>query len=200
MTTLRLLSCSAAVALTFSGCDTLSRPIGTGEFDPLMTPGNKRPSATADASGFVPGRFVEAAMDNTGFFKKKPKGDANADRLLKARTPMKIIAVEESYLKVELDNGEVGYVPSILVSDPNAVPTSTGNAVQIYPPVPSGSGDAGQVPIIPLDPADPQAPATDKLPEVKPDGATATPAAPAADTPKPNGEKPADAPAGGKTE
>lgn len=170
MKDLRLLSLLAVVA-TLPGCDTLNRPISSGDFDPLVPPGNQRGVALAESSGFVPGQFVQAALDNTSFYLKKPKGDAEADRLLKAGTPMKIVAVEDSYLKVELDSGQVGYVPSILVSDPNAVPSSS-SEVQVYPPLPGGTGDVGNVPTTPLPPgADPQAPANDALPAViEPDG------------------------------
>lgn len=146
----------------------MNQPLSSGGFDPLVPPGGGRSVAVVEAGGFRPGQFVEASLDNTSFFRTKPKGDANADKLLAARTPMKIVAVEGSYLKVELDNGEVGYVPSILVTDPNAVPSP--NEVQVYPPVPT---DTGMVPVIPLEPADPQAPADDTLPAViEPEGTT----------------------------
>ena len=35
---------------------------------------------------------------------------------------MKVVSVSGSFLKVELDSGEVGFVPSIMVEDPNAAP------------------------------------------------------------------------------
>jgi hypothetical protein len=196
--------CLALFAATFAltACDTMNRPISSGSFDPLVPPGANRGPAVIEST-FRPGQFVDASLDNTSFFRTKPKGNANADKLLAARTPMKIVAVDGSYLKVELDNGEVGYVPSILVSDPNAVPSP--NEFQVYPPLPGGPLDpTGNVPVIPLDPANPQAPAPETLPTViepgttpapdpgatKPEAAPAEGSAPAADEAAP--EKPAE--------
>ena len=158
-----------AVIVALSGCDTMNRPISSGDFDPLVPPGSKHGPSVMESTGFVPGQFVVAALDNTSFFHKKPKGEANADKLLKAGTQMKIVAVDGSYLKVELDSGEVGFVPSILVADRNAVPSS--REVQVYPPLPGKAGDLGTLPNVPMDRADPQAPAGDALPAViEPDG------------------------------
>lgn len=123
-------------------------------------------------------------MDNTAFFKTRPKGDADADKVLKRDTSMKVISVSGSYLKVELDSGEVGFVPSVMVEDPNAAPgvvTPMPGEFQVYPPMPSGLGEP--LPII--DPAamppegaipaviDPDAPSV-----VAPVPSTTTPAEP----------------------
>ena len=84
-------------------------------------------------------------MDNTAFFKNRPKGDAEADKLLPRSTSMKVITTSGSYVKVELDNGEIGFVPSVMVEDPSTVsqlPITPPGEFQVYPPLPqSGMGE-----------------------------------------------------------
>jgi len=106
-----------------------------------------------DQPEFRPGGHVRAAMDGTAFFKQLPKGDADADKMLIRFTSMKVIRTTGSYLQVELDNtGEVGYVPCIMVENPNAqapvqpgLPPGAPGAYQVYPPLP----DAGVVAPLP---------------------------------------------------
>jgi hypothetical protein len=92
-------------------------------------------------------------MDNTAFFKTRPKGEADADKLLTRGTSMKVISTSDSYLKVELDSGEVGFVPSVMLEDPNVaaqVPITAPGEYQVYPPLP-GSGIGQPLPVV--DPA-----------------------------------------------
>jgi len=118
-----------------------------GSFDPLTPPGADRTLPVVDVTGgIVPGKIAAIGMDSAAFFSKRPKGDANPDKLLSRGTQVKVVAVEGSYLKVELDNGAVGYVPAMMVEDPNARPSP--NEIQVYPPA---SGPGG-IPIVPLTP------------------------------------------------
>ncbi len=131
----------------------MNSPISSSDFNPLLPPGGGVPLA-GDQPGFRAGDHVRAMMDNTAFFKRLPKGDADADKTLVRDTKMKIIRVAGSYLQVELDNtGEVGYVPAIMVEEPTtkaaALPGSP-NEYQVYPPLP-GSGGGTALP--PVDPA-----------------------------------------------
>ncbi|MDP0492225.1 MAG: hypothetical protein Q7Q71_14340 [Verrucomicrobiota bacterium JB023] len=102
---------------------TLNEPI-TSDYDPLDGPGVRLRSegggVTTAAAGpaYQPGQWVEAAMPNTTFFRRYPKGSATADRILKTGTPVKVVSTRGSHVKVELENGEVGYVPSIMVAEP----------------------------------------------------------------------------------
>ncbi|BCX47614.1 hypothetical protein HAHE_15220 [Haloferula helveola] len=161
-------------------------PISSG-YDPLDTAGGGGSSARVVDSGYRPGEFIKASMDSTGFFKKRPDGDANADKLLKAGTPMKVIMDDGSFVKVELDSGELGYVSTVQVMGENeAAMTPYGDGeVQVWPPPPSDGiipldqieeGDP-DVPVVPTEidpdaPADvpllPSEPATDGAPEVPP--------------------------------
>lgn len=137
-------------------CDTMTRPISSGDFDPLGPPGGRGQASLSGAMGFTAGQFVRAIMDNTAFFKIRPKGDGDADQLLKRGTSMKVIGQSDSYTKVELDSGEVGFVPTVMLEDPNAAPNGpvTGpGEFQVYPPV-----DASGQPF-------PAVPASDQPPE-----------------------------------
>jgi hypothetical protein len=160
----------------------MNQPITSGDFDPLRPPGSNLPSRTDMAPGYRAGQFVRAAMDNAAFFKTRPRGDADADKLLRRGTSMKVISTSDTFLKVELDSGEVGFIPSIMVEDPNAVPNDSGlnpGEYQVYPP----TGIYGE-PLPPLDPTG-----------LPPDGAIPTvidPEAPSVITPVPPVETPTD--------
>jgi hypothetical protein len=174
---------SAAVVLGLAACDTMNRPITTGNFDPLRPPGDGNNSNMAVGPAFKAGQFVRASMDNTAFFKVRPKGDGDADKLLSRGTSMKVISTADSYVKVELDSGEIGFVPGIMLEDPNtaaAPPAGTypvnPNEIQVYPPMP-GFGEPlptvkpgemppeGSIPTV----IDPEAPATNPpVPPVTP--------------------------------
>jgi hypothetical protein len=129
----------AAIGLTLTACDTMTRPISTGDFDPLRPPGSDlKPEVVAPGPGFQAGQFVRAAINNTAFFKERPQGEADADKLLNRGVSMKVISTTDSYVQVELDSGEVGYVPSVMLEDPNAAMTPVGaNEYQVYPPIDS---------------------------------------------------------------
>lgn len=141
----------AVIVLGVAACDTMNQPISSGDFDPLRPPGSGSSLNVKPSAAFSAGQFVRATMDNTAFFKTRPKGDVDADKLLTRGTSMKVISSSDSYVKVELDSGEVGWVPTVMVEDPNAiseVPAVNPGEFQVYPPV-NGSG----LPLAPVDPA-----------------------------------------------
>lgn len=116
----------------------INKPLETsGEFDPMRRPG-VRGASTASGPVYKAGEFVTAAMDNTGFYQEKPKGDATADRLLIRGTSMKVVSASGSFLKVELDSGEIGFVPAVMVTAPGAATASdpfAAGGVQVFPPL-----------------------------------------------------------------
>lgn len=147
---------SVVAVLSLAACDTMTAPVSSGGYDPLGPPGGKiNNNTTSTGPSYKAGQFVRAAMDNTALFKVRPNGDADADKLLKRGTSMKVISTSGSYVKVELDSGEIGFVPTIMVEDPNAVPTTpvaSPGEYQVYPPLPGvGTGTGEMLP--PLDPA-----------------------------------------------
>jgi hypothetical protein len=136
------LALAAIAVLSFAGCETMNGPVTGGDFDPLQAPGSNAISTVNTGPSYKAGQFVRASMDNTAFFKSRPNGDADADKLLNRNTSMKVISATGSYVKVELGSGEVGFVPSIMVEDPNAAPdpmmTANLNEFQVYPPLTTG--------------------------------------------------------------
>lgn len=127
---------SLTAALAFVSCESMNAPLTTsGSFDPLSAAGGNATATTTGGASFKPGQFVRASIDNTAFFLKRPKGDGDADKLLAQETQMKVIASDSSYVKVELDSGEVGFVPSVMVHDPEAPAAGLPGDGQIYPPV-----------------------------------------------------------------
>ena len=145
----------AIIALGLVACNDMSRPITSGDFDPLSTPGGQV-TPVAITPAFAAGQFVRAIMDNTAFFKNRPKGDADADKVLPRGTSMKVISSSDTYAKVELDSGDIGWVPVVMLEDPNAVPAQDESFAapgpgeyQVYPPV---GGYGGMLP--PVTPAE----------------------------------------------
>lgn len=142
----RLLSLPA-LGLILASCET-GGPINSG-FDPLNAAGGAGAQTNVVSTDYQTGEFVIASMSNTGFFKRRPEGDAVADKLLDANTPMKVIKDEGSFIKVELDSGEVGYVNTVqVIHEGQAAAYPGGSEVQVYPPL-EGTGT------IPLDPVEP---------------------------------------------
>ena len=157
---------SAIAFLSLAACDTMTGPVTNGGYNPLLPAG---------------GGNLSTPTADTAFFQSRPKGEADADKLLKRGTSMKVISTSDSYVKVELDSGEVGFVPSVMLEDPNAaqqMPTTHPGEYQVYPPLP-GSGIGQPLPVV--DPAglppggaiptviDPDAPAaTAPVPPVTP--------------------------------
>ncbi len=149
-----ILALSPVVAAGLVACDTMNSPISSGSFDPLSAPGSQLETVAVTSLAFTAGQFVRAAMNNTAFFNSKPSGNADADKVLTKGTSMKVISTSGSYAKVELDSGDIGFVPTVMLEDPNALPPAPlagTNEYQVYPPLPM-TGFGEPLPII--DPAD----------------------------------------------
>lgn len=164
----RLLSLPA-LALVLAACES-GGPINSS-FDPLDAAGGFGARTNVVDTGYRPGEFVTSVMDNTGFFKSRPSGDADADKLLPSNTPMKVISDDGSFVKVELDSGEVGYVSTIQVmgGDEGSAAPLSGSEVQVWPPPVEGTiplDATGPVdpdaPVVPVD-VDPDAPAEEPV-------------------------------------
>lgn len=113
----------------------LNAPLSS-DYSPLDGPSVKyesRSRVQPTGPSFAPGEWVETVMPNGTFFDRIPRGSASADQILPLASPMKVIATKGSYLKVELENGSVGYVPIIMV----ALPSSTDDTSPFLPPPPT---------------------------------------------------------------
>lgn len=190
----KLALASGVAAIGLAACNTSNGPTDFGTADPLRAPGTNASTTSTDTEGFSAGQFVRATVDNTAFFLKRPKGDADADKLLRRGTSMKVISTSGNYLKVELDSGEVGFVPPVMVEDSAGASSSAGtlpsnpNEIQLYPPLPGSTqplppvapGEqppAGAIPTV----IDPDAPSPASAPPISaPDQTPPNPAAPTA--------------------
>ncbi len=162
-------------ALSLASCGTFSDPhSSSGTFDSLRAPGSRlNDTDTRYSREIYPGQFISTNIPNTAFFKNKPKDGEDADKLLNVGTNMKIVSDDGSYVRVELDNGEVGWVPSVMVSSSSSNLAPIDGAYQPYPPLPDGDGietfpplnkagepSGGTIPTI----IDPNAPIPDSTP------------------------------------
>jgi hypothetical protein len=127
-------------SLFLTHCGGFNKPL-SGDFDPLTAPGaaNKTPDVSA-MTGLQPGQYVTAVSNSTAFFSNRPTGNAEAEQLLAAGTSMRVVKVDGSFVKVELDNGQVGYVSSVMVTDGKSTNGLPSGEIQVYPPV---GGDTG---------------------------------------------------------
>lgn len=194
-----------SLALFCASCgsfDDFSGPLSSN-FDPLSSPGSTVESdgATVVSPSYKPGDWVETAMANAAFFGSIPKGNARASKVLPKGTPMKVVSTKDTYVKVELDSGEVGFVPEIMVvarganTEPDAIP----DYGPIPPPVDPALGD----PVTPpssVRNGTPPAPVPGTIPEPAPEvpGVPAppepVPADPTPPTPVPDDSDPASEP------
>ena len=135
--------CGIAIALLSSCGGFRSNGNYDSSMSPLDSPGSqRRGAADEDSSGFAPGSYVEVTDVNAGLYFRFPGADRQPDETLALGTPLKVINERGSYLRVETASGQIGFVPTIMVS--NSV-SSQGVVV------PEGT----IVPATPGDPADP---------------------------------------------
>ena len=132
--------------LALPACETINTPVTSSSFDPLTPPGSSiRNTVEAREAKLVPGQFVTATIPNTAFYKDKPGANQNADKLLDRGTAMKVVSVDSNVIKVELDSGEVGYVPAVMINNQqDSAPIADvmpidGGTYQVYPPLPGGT-------------------------------------------------------------
>ena len=135
--------CGIAIVLLSSCGGFRSNGNYDSSMNPLDSPGSQRRGAAGeDSSGFAPGSYVEVTDVNAGLYFRFPGADRQPDETLALGTPLKVINERGSYLRVETASGQIGFVPTIMVS--NSV-SSQGVVV------PEGT----IVPATPGDPADP---------------------------------------------
>ncbi len=108
---LLLISCGGG--RTSGGYDELNNP--------LDSPGSqRRGEAPLNESKYAAGSYVEVTDANAGLFIGFPDTETQAARRLPLGTPLKVIGERGSYLRVETAEGEIGFVPAIMVSDSSA--------------------------------------------------------------------------------
>lgn len=144
----------------------------SGDFDPLDSPGSLRTTAPVEDAGplYQTGQFLETTMPNTAFFSRIPRPNEQPARTLASATPLRVIAMQGTYVKVELESGEIGFVPAIMVGEkpsPNEipiVPVTPGNVMPQPTVGPDGATLAPEPEIPPLSVEDaPTVPLTDRI-------------------------------------
>ena len=104
-------------------------------------------------------------MPNATFFRIVPSGNATADKMLAVATPMKVISTSGTYVKVELDSGDVGFVPEIMVAERSAA-----SVAPLVPPpvdgVPPAVAPEPEIPGLPVTPPPASLPDVAPPPEV----------------------------------
>ncbi len=109
------------ISLLSVACESLNQPLSNSSgFDPLGTPGARSIRQVVQDTGpsFSAGSFVNTSVPDSAFFHKVPRGNATADKLLSSGESVKVIGQEKSYVKVELEDGSIGYIPSMMLSEP----------------------------------------------------------------------------------
>jgi hypothetical protein len=143
-----------------------------GDFDPLDSPGSSRSTGTVEDTGprYQTGQFLETTIPNTAFFARMPRPNEQPVRTLASATPLRVISTEGTYVKVELESGEIGFVPTIMVGEkpsPNEIPIVpvTPESVMPQPTVgPDGAYRAPEPEIEPLSVEDASSvPMTDRI-------------------------------------
>jgi hypothetical protein len=161
---------SGAASLLLASCgafDNFGKPLSS-DFDPLNSPGGSsavQQGAAVVAPTYKAGQWVETAMANAAFFRSVPKGNARADKVLPAATPMKVVSTKDTYVKVELDSGEIGFVPEIMVLArgagtppplpvaPDYSPVSPPVDPALGTPAPAPAPAPGVPPVVPVAPS-----------------------------------------------
>jgi hypothetical protein len=125
----------AGAVVLLSACGGVNRPLDSS-FNPLDSPGMRGGADVVDVTGpaYTPGQWLETTISSTAFFYKIPKGNDQPNKLLPSGTVLKVIATEGTYVQVELESGDVGYVPAIMVAE-----RPTADQVPIVPLGPDGS-------------------------------------------------------------
>jgi len=110
--------------------------------NPLDSPGSQA-DAINGGPRYAPGSYVEVTDANAGLYRRFPKGDMQPSAKLVPGTQLKVLSEKGSYVKVETESGQIGYVPAIMVSDR----VSDSTLVPL---------EGTAVPLAPVDPADPE--------------------------------------------
>lgn len=112
--------------------------------NPLDSPGSQRGAEAINGGPrYAPGSYVAVTDANAGLYRRFPKGDMQPSAKLVPGTQLKVLSEKGSYVKVETESGQIGYVPAIMVSDR----VSDSTLVPL---------EGTAVVLAPVDPADPE--------------------------------------------
>lgn len=119
---------AGASSVLFTSCGAMNQPISDSGYNPLDKPGMKLsssvPMVNSDGSeslvnsndhGFNNGDIVEVVIPNTALFAKVPKAGDRYKKVLKVGDSLRVIGGEKDFIQVVTENGDTGYVSSVMV-------------------------------------------------------------------------------------
>jgi hypothetical protein len=149
-----LIPMAGVTIVTISSCGDFATSLNNKNFNPennpLDSPGRRSSTETVDLGPeFTPGSWVEVTDANAGIYRKipRPSSAEQPDYRLRLGTPLKVVGSQGTYVKVETDSGQIGYVPAIMVGT-----KPTGAEIPLVSP------DPLELPPAPIDPIDPLGP------------------------------------------
>jgi hypothetical protein len=137
--------------VSLSSCGNFATSLNSQNFDPdlnpLDSPGSRNRNDLIDSDPqFAPGSWVEVTDPNAAIYRRVPRDNEQPDYSLRPGTPLKIIGGQGTYVKVETESGQIGYVPAIMVGT-----KPTGNDLPLVSPEPNDFPSS----IDPIDPINP---------------------------------------------
>ena len=121
-----------AVLLTSCGSNSLSSSLSRlnapleGGFNPLDPPGLRRLKAQRVETGvlFAEGTVLETLQPSSPLFREVPKGGDQPFAVLAQGIVLQTLGSDGSYVKVQTESGQVGYIPDAMVA-PQALLTGS---------------------------------------------------------------------------
>jgi hypothetical protein len=159
--------------VSLSSCGNFATSLNSQNFDPdlnpLDSPGSRNRNDLIDSDPqFAPGSWVEVTDPTAAIYRRVPRDNEQPDYSLRPGTPLKIIGGQGTYVKVETESGQIGYVPAIMVGT-----KPTGQDLPLVSPDPGGAPPSIEPidTINPIGPIEPQSatPGIDDLPFVAPE-------------------------------
>jgi hypothetical protein len=146
-----LIPLMGVASMMLSSCGNISSPFNSSRTfdagsDPLDSPGRKKTRTVEAEPKFAPGSFVEVTDANAGLYRRVPRGNEQPEQRLATGTQLKVVDEKGSYVRVETESGQIGFVPAIMVGNRGA------STLPLISPEPSGR-DLPPPAIEPIDPS-----------------------------------------------
>ena len=98
---------------------------------------------------YAPGQWVETSVPSAALYGRFPKETDQPIDTLPTGTPLKVVSMQGTYAKVELESGQIGFVPAIMVAEKRS-----SSEIPIVPTAPTdvlpGSGLAPEPEVAPI--------------------------------------------------
>ena len=118
--------------------------------------GETVPVVQATGPTYAPGEWVVTDVAQAAFYRRQPKPSDQPIMTLPRGTDVKVVSTAGTYVKVELESGQVGYVPAIRLTQKkadNPVPLVPSGPVDCPPPSPLDVAPEPEIPPISVEEA-----------------------------------------------